>query len=273
MHSAPTSALAALLAIEPVAQLRRRPAPPTQYVLLLLDASGATSAAHLYLAPPGQLPALLAQLPTTSQGLGACFAPSLLPAEAEPSPTALARLVSLAPIPLAPGPAAEITFLLTSLAQQVAGDQGSELTRAYLHALLLRCLSLRPSPPAQAAPGGLLVRFRHLLEQRFRTCKSVASYARELCVTPNHLSERIRQETGRPAGEHIRQRVMQEARHLLAAPDVQLKQVAYELGFEDTAHFGKLFKRCHGMSFSDFRARQADGRAPAGAARHGAFSY
>jgi AraC family transcriptional activator of pobA len=49
---------------------------------------------------------------------------------------------------------------------------------------------------------------------------------------------------------------MQEARHLLAAPDVQLKQVAYELGFEDTAHFGKLFKRCHGMSFSDFRAQQ-----------------
>jgi AraC family transcriptional activator of pobA len=84
----------------------------------------------------------------------------------------------------------------------------------------------------------------------------VASYAHELCVTPNHLSERIRQETGRPASEHIRQRVMQEARHLLTAPDVQLKQVAYELGFEDTAHFGKLFKRCHGMSFSDFRARQ-----------------
>jgi AraC-like DNA-binding protein len=160
------------------------------------------------------------------------------------------------PLPLATGPATEIAFLLTSLGQQVAAGYTPELTRAYLHALILRCLSLRPTAAAPAAPGGLLARFWHLLEQRFRTCKSVASYARELCVTPNHLSERIRQETGRPASEHIRQRVMQEARHLLAAPDVQLKQVAYELGFEDTAHFGKLFKRCHGMSFSDFRAQQ-----------------
>lgn len=252
MHSATTSALA----IEPLAQLRQRPADPAQYALLLVEAGGATTS-QLYVGAPGHLPALLAQLPAAAQGLGACFAPSLLPDREGPSYPALALLADPAPLPLAAGPAAEITFLLTSLGQQAAAGLGPELTRAYLHALLLRCLSLRPTasgPPP--APVGLLARFRHLLEQRFRTCKSVTSYARELCVTPNHLSERIRQETGRPAGEHIRQRVMQEARHLLAAPDVQLKQVAYELGFEDTAHFGKLFKRCHGMSFSDFRARQ-----------------
>jgi AraC-like DNA-binding protein len=253
MHNAPASALAAPLAIESLAQLRRRPANLAQYALLLVEANDAATS-QLYLGAPGQLPALLAQLPVAAQGLGACFAPSLLPAVGGPSQPALVQLVSPVPLALAYGPATEIMFLLTSLAQQVATGQGPELTRAYLHALLLRCLSLRPTAPAVA--GGLLARFGHLLEQRFRTCKSVASYARELCVTPNHLSERIRQETGRPASEHIRQRVMQEARHLLAAPDVQLKQVAYELGFEDTAHFGKLFKRCHGMSFSAFRARQ-----------------
>ena len=248
-----SNSITSALAIEPLAQLRRRPADPSHYTLVLVEA-GADATPQLCVGAPGQLATLLARLPEAAQGLGACFTPSLLPGGAASHPT-LGLLADPTPLPLAAGPAAEIAFLLSSLEQQVAAGMGAELTRAYLHALLLRCLSLRHAarPPA---PAGLLARFWHLLEQRFRTCKSVASYAHELCVTPNYLSERIRQETGRPASEHIRQRVMQEARHLLAAPNVQLKQVAYELGFEDTAHFGKLFKRCHGMSFSDFRAQQ-----------------
>ncbi|TDN36763.1 AraC family transcriptional regulator [Hymenobacter sp. UV11] len=259
MRTPEPTAPRAPLAVGPLADLRRqRPASIAHYALVLLEADrrAAASPQLLYCGVPGQLAALLARVPAAAQGLGACFAPGLLPEEPGAGHAALALLANPAPLAVAAAPAAEIAFLLTSLGQQVAAGQGLELARAYLHALLLRCASLRGPGPAPAAPGGLLARFRQLLEQRFRTCKSVASYAHELCVTPNHLSERIRQETGRPAGEHIRQRVMQEARQLLAGPDVQLKQVAYELGFEDTAHFGKLFKRCHGMSFSDFRTKQ-----------------
>lgn len=259
MRTTELPSASAPLTVGPLAALRHQPlASAAHYALLLLEAGHQAAATHrlLYFRAPGQLPALLAQVPTAAQGLGACFVPGLLPAEPGTGHPALALLADPSPLPVVAGPAAEITFLLTSLGQQVAAGQGLELTRAYLHALLLRCASLRGLAPPAPAQTGLLARFRQLLEQRFRTCKSVTSYARELCVTPNHLSERIRQETGRPASEHIRQRVMQEARSLLAAPDVQLKQVAYELGFEDTAHFGKLFKRCHGMSFSDFRAQR-----------------
>jgi hypothetical protein len=154
MRSTPTYALATPLVIEPLAHLRRLAANPTHYALLLVEASGSAATPQLYVGVPGQLPALLAQLPATAQGLGACFPPGLLPAELGPSPLALARLASLSPLPLAAGPATEISFLLTSLAQQVAAGQGLELTRAYLHALLLRCLSLRPAAQALAAPGG-----------------------------------------------------------------------------------------------------------------------
>ena len=85
--------------------------------------------------------------------------------------------------------------------------------------------------------------------------KSVTAYADQLCVTPNHLSVSIKRETGRPASDHIRQRIMQEAQRLVAAHDAPLKEIAYQLGFEDVAHFSKLFKRCHGVSFSSFKAQ------------------
>jgi AraC family transcriptional activator of pobA len=46
---------------------------------------------------------------------------------------------------------------------------------------------------------------------------------------------------------------MLEARRLIAQRDASLKEVAYELGFEDASHFSKLFKRCTGTTFSAFK--------------------
>jgi AraC-like DNA-binding protein len=144
--------------------------------------------------------------------------------------------------------------------QQAVGDSlvHEALLRAYLHALLLRCTSLlrqQVPPPVYPARPGLFLRFRQLLEQYYTEWKSVAAYADQLCVTPNHLSVSIKRETGRPASDHIRQRIMLEAQRLAAAHDAPLKEIAYQLGFEDVAHFSKLFKRCHGVSFSSFKAQ------------------
>jgi YesN/AraC family two-component response regulator len=35
--------------------------------------------------------------------------------------------------------------------------------------------------------------------------------------------------------------------------DLSVKEVAYELGYEDVAHFSKFFKKNQGAAFSDFR--------------------
>ncbi|MCB2411112.1 helix-turn-helix domain-containing protein [Hymenobacter lucidus] len=41
----------------------------------------------------------------------------------------------------------------------------------------------------------------------------------------------------------------------MAQHDVPLKEVAYQLGFEDVSHFSKLFKRCAGVTFSVFKGQ------------------
>jgi AraC-like DNA-binding protein len=53
---------------------------------------------------------------------------------------------------------------------------------------------------------------------------------------------------------------MLEAQLLLANHDAPLKEIAYQLGFDDVAHFSKLFKRCHGVSFSGFKAQSQHNR-------------
>jgi AraC family transcriptional activator of pobA len=154
--------------------------------------------------------------------------------------------------------AAEIGFLLSSMKRQAAGASllRDDLLRAYLKTLLLYCTRLRQQQFGVASPLvqlGLFGRFQQLLETNYTKWKSVAEYADQLRVTPNHLSVSARKETGRPASDHIRRRIVLEAQRLVAHTDASLKQVAYQLGFDDVAHFSKLFKRCTGVTFSHFK--------------------
>ena len=162
------------------------------------------------------------------------------------------------PVVVPPEQATELAFLVSSMKRQAAGSAmlRDEVLRAYLKTLLLCCTRLSQQQMGETSLGiqtGLLGRFQQLLEVNYIKWKSVAEYAEHLQVTPNHLSVAIRKETGQPASNHIRRRIMLEAQRLIAEHDASLKEVAYELGFEDVSHFSKLFKRCTGTTFSAFK--------------------
>ena len=257
---------AGLLDVHPLAHWQALPKNQLLPCYSVVLAAGNPPAAHrasLYLGGPGLLAPILAELPAHAQGLVLRFADAWLYAAGATSELLL-RLFHETPagepLLLPTGPAAEIAFLLTSMQQQATGDAAlrEALLSAYLHTLMLRCTSLRQQQAptaAMSARSGLFLRFRRLLEQYYTQWKSVTAYADQLCVTPNHLSVSIKRETGRPASDHIRRRIMQEAQRLAAAHDAPLKEIAYQLGFDDVAHFSKLFKRCHGISFSSFKAQ------------------
>jgi YesN/AraC family two-component response regulator len=66
----------------------------------------------------------------------------------------------------------------------------------------------------------------------------------------------VKRHTRQPAGYHIRQRIVQEAKRLALYSDVCMKEIAYLLGFSDTAHFSKFFKKSTGINFSEFKRRR-----------------
>jgi AraC family transcriptional activator of pobA len=132
----------------------------------------------------------------------------------------------------------------------------SEILRRYFKIFLIHLSRQFAAPKPVARPSrniDLLQNFVSLLEQNFRNQKMVADYADRLAVTPNYLNEVIKKITGYPAGYHIRQRVALEAKRKAANSDLGMKEVAYDLGFFDLAHFSKFFKNTTGMNFSDFK--------------------
>lgn len=103
----------------------------------------------------------------------------------------------------------------------------------------------------------LTKKFLNLLEQHYTTRKMVTDYAQALAVTPNYLNEIVKKVSGFPASYHIQQRIILEAKRQAAYVETSMKEIAYQLGFNDITHFSRFFKNVSGVSFSDFKKQAA----------------
>lgn len=109
-------------------------------------------------------------------------------------------------------------------------------------------------PPADAARR-LAERYARLLERNFNSAMGVADFAAALGVTPTHLTRATRAASGRAAHELLQDRVLFEARRLLAETDMPVKRVAAELGFGSAAYFTRTFHARTGQTPSAFRRK------------------
>lgn len=144
---------------------------------------------------------------------------------------------------------------------QQAGRVHALLAQATLLAVMY--LRVRGRAPAAGQRAGLrdtlVQRYRALLDGQFREQPPLRAYAEQLGVTPDHLSRSCRQVTGQSALELAHQRLMLEARRLLAYTPMPVAEVAAQLGYADAAYFSKFFQRSVGDSPSAYRALVAQG--------------
>jgi AraC family transcriptional activator of pobA len=99
----------------------------------------------------------------------------------------------------------------------------------------------------------LTFRFLKILPQHFKEERSVQAYASLLNVTPKHLSQTLKEVSGRTAGSFIDEIVVMEAKILLSDITLTIGEVASYLNFSDQFFFSKYFKKQSGMSPSQYR--------------------
>ncbi len=97
------------------------------------------------------------------------------------------------------------------------------------------------------------MKFNNLLNLHYKEERSVKYYANLLSITPKYLTEIVHEITGKPAGELIDEKVMQESKFLLSNPSFTIGQIADTLHFSDQSFFRKFFKRHLGISPSEYR--------------------
>lgn len=76
----------------------------------------------------------------------------------------------------------------------------------------------------------------------------VAELAAQLFMTRVHLFRKLKELTGKAPTTYIREFRLAIGMELLLTTDKPIKQIAYEIGFKDPAHFSKAFKELYGMS-------------------------
>lgn len=108
--------------------------------------------------------------------------------------------------------------------------------------------------PPERGQTDLLREFNFLVEQHFRTRHTVAEYAELLHKSPKTLSNIFSRTRGKSPLQIIHSRILLEARRLLIYTDRPVKEIGYELGFEDIHSFSRFFKNGEGVAPIDYRA-------------------
>ena len=103
----------------------------------------------------------------------------------------------------------------------------------------------------------ILQRLELAIEENFRVKHSPGEYAAMLFVTPKTLAKVSRSYYNKSTSDIIAERIMTEAKRELNLTNKAVKEIAYELGFEDEYYFSRFFKVNAQVSPQKYRAATA----------------
>jgi AraC family transcriptional activator of pobA len=134
----------------------------------------------------------------------------------------------------------------------------SSLISAYVKIILMEILRIRKEhfqeQDLQTNPQHQhLLHFKHLLNEQYTSHHEVQDYAQQLRITPRKLNSLVKEFLGKSVSQVIKERLLLEAKRLFAVNKLSAKEVGYELGFEDPAHFSRFFKQGTGMTTVEFK--------------------
>ena len=103
--------------------------------------------------------------------------------------------------------------------------------------------------PSQQITSGFL----RLADSNAMQNHTLSFYADKLGITTGHLTETVKDVYGISAGELLRNRLILEAKRLLAHTDQTITEIAQQLNYSDQSYFSRAFKREAGQTPGSFR--------------------
>ncbi|MFS4492600.1 helix-turn-helix domain-containing protein [Maribacter sp. 2308TA10-17] len=100
-------------------------------------------------------------------------------------------------------------------------------------------------------------KFNVLVDTHYKTKRKVSDYADLLFKSPKTLSNLFALYNQKSPQQIILERLALEAKRLIRFTDKQNQEIAYELGFNDPAHFSRFFKKMTSLSPTDYRESKA----------------
>lgn len=139
----------------------------------------------------------------------------------------------------------------------VADSNQEEMLRILLKRLIIRCTRMAKEQILKSDENqsdiDLIRTFNVLVEEHFKTVKTVKAYAKLMHKSPKTITNVFSKYSEDSPLHVIHNRVIMEAKRLLFYTDKTAKAIGYELGYTDPAQFSKLFKNVVGMTTTEFK--------------------
>jgi AraC family transcriptional regulator, transcriptional activator of pobA len=138
----------------------------------------------------------------------------------------------------------------------------TEIILAYLNSLLVELNSayFKNKEPINILNTNLskFIEFKLVVETHLTEQPSINAIAEKLALTTNSLYRIVKEYSGISPKDFLTNRLMIEAQRKLHYSNLSVKELAYELGFNDPDYFSRLFKKCIGKSISEVLDNRQD---------------
>lgn len=164
----------------------------------------------------------------------------------------------------------EVELLFEKMLKEMSSDYAfrDDLLRNWTLELIHIALKMQPASRIADMPSDkkrkIDTLFNELLERQFPITspyerlelKNPSDFARLLNIHPNHLNRTLKEVSEKTTTERIAQRVLEEAKILLKHSSWSISDIAYALGYEESAHFIHFFKKKLNQTPQNYRILQ-----------------
>jgi AraC-like DNA-binding protein len=156
------------------------------------------------------------------------------------------------------------TDLFAYAYQEYTGDQinRADVLLSFVHILLESANRLYDRQLVENASHyyDRIHQFEELLEKQFITERTIGAYAAQMNLTPNYLNHICQKVLGKTASQLLYERLAIEAKRLLVHTTQSIKEVGFQLGFDDPSYFVRFFRKNTGTTPAEFRQQLASDR-------------
>ncbi len=161
-------------------------------------------------------------------------------------------------------PSAEVVMFQGLVNQMITeleskGSAHQVMLETFLRMFLIQTLRLQEKQESATSSAvthqqdPLVQEFIALVDKNFKEEHTVAGYAEKLFIAPKSLSKKLNA-LGYPTPlKVIKNRIILEAKRELKYTDNSVKEIAFELGFDDPGYFTRLFGKAVGLSPAKYR--------------------
>ncbi len=93
----------------------------------------------------------------------------------------------------------------------------------------------------------------HYIQKHFKNEVTLELLAEEINVTPQYLSKLIKDDTGMTFKAYLNEQRIEEAKRLLKRGEMSIKEIGFEMGYNDTNYFIRTFKKYEGITPKDYQ--------------------